>query len=128
MRLLLVMMGLLLLFLALPMALFWRALAVFAHRGTRREASASMTCLVLACRVRERCEVYVESAGGRKRVIIRTQRAHWLSSWGFLRPNRPARSRSPRVANLDRIDTQKSDATEKSLTLEPLGGLYYRHL
>lgn len=61
-------------------------------------------------------DVYAEAAGGRKRIIVRTQQSHWLSFFRIRKCRKPPRS--PKVANLDRIDSTKSGATEKSVTLE----------
>lgn len=61
-------------------------------------------------------DVYAEAAGGRKRIIVRTQQSHWLSFFSIRKCRKPPRS--PKVANLDRIDSTKSGATEKSVTLE----------
>ncbi|CAK8999421.1 EGF and pentraxin domain-containing protein 1 (Polydom) [Durusdinium trenchii] len=65
-------------------------------------------------------DVYVESAGGRKRVIIRTRSSHWLSFFSLsqCRKRKPSRTVSPKVINLDRIDSTKTAGTEKSITLE----------
>jgi len=77
--------------------------------------------LLLPCMIRWRIgidDVYAEAAGGRKRIIVRTQHSHWLSFFSIIRRCRKQPPRKPKVISLDRIDSNKTTATEKSVTLE----------